>query len=116
MLGVSLRFPISRNDFQRVESSSLGFHFHAPFDSAILLFHAIAFFIFLESVITRAASSASAKREKERERGERERERERVSATHLVPSLPPRAYPLTVPKRMIKNNHLNRAVRMKGQI
>jgi len=81
MLGVSLRFPISRNDFQRVESS-LGFHFHAPFDSAILLFHAIAFFIFLESVITRAASSASAKREREREReggGERERERERES-------------------------------------
>ena len=74
MLGVSLRFPISRNDFQRVESSSLGFHFHAPFDSAILLFHAIAFFIFLEPVITRAASSASAKREKEGRERERERE------------------------------------------
>lgn len=68
MLAISLSFPISRNDFQRVESSSLGFHFHAPFDSAILLFHAIAFFIFLESVITLGASSESTKRERERER------------------------------------------------
>lgn len=29
---------------------------------------------------------------------------------------PPQAHPWTTPKRTIKNNHLNRAVRMKGQI
>lgn len=128
-LSISFSFSLSvfryRGTISRVESSSLGFHFHAQFDSAILLFRAITFFIFLEPVITRAAPSGGEKQFRRcciPTRASRAVSTVATITTTTPLSSPPptppspRAHPRTVPKRTIKNNHLNRTVRMKGQI